>query len=83
MARTATKDSLAAYLAKRTSEDGHCDLVEWMYRSAGLLPAALSPGFGEAHPLLAEVEVPLRASGGDLSRILKAVSSAVVEWFTG
>jgi len=83
MARTATKDRLAAYLAKRTAEDGHFDLVEWMYRSAGLLPAALSPGFGEAHPLLAEVEVPLRASGGDLSRILKAVSSAVVEWFTG
>ena len=83
MARTATKDRLAAYLAKRTSEDGHCDLVEWMHRSAWLLPAALSPGFGEAHPLLAEVEVPLRASGADLSRIVKAVASAVVEWFTG
>lgn len=83
MARTATKDRLAAYLAKRTTEDGHCDLVEWMHRSAGLLPAALSPGFGDAHPLLAEVEMPLRVPGSELSRIIKGVASAVVEWFTG
>lgn len=80
--RTATKDRLAAYLTKRTAEDGHADLVEWLHRSAVLLPAALNPGFGEAHPELAEVETPLRASGVELSRITKAVASAVVEWFT-
>lgn len=82
MARTATKDRLAAYLAKRTAEDGHSDLVEWMHRSAVLLPAALNPGFGGAYSVLAEVEVPVRASGDELSRIVKAVASAVVEWST-
>jgi hypothetical protein len=82
MARTATKDRLAAYLTKRTVEDGHSDLVEWMHRSAVRLPAALNPGFGDAHPVIAEVDVPLRASGDELSRIVKAVASAVVEWFT-
>jgi transcriptional regulator with XRE-family HTH domain len=82
MVRTATKDRLAAYLAKRTAEDGHSDLVEWMHRSAVLLPAALNPGFGEAHPELAAMAAPLRASGDELSRITKAVANAVVEWFT-
>jgi DNA-binding XRE family transcriptional regulator len=81
MARTATKDGLATYLTRRAAEDGHADLVEWMLRSAGLLPAALSPGFGDAHPVLDEVAVPLRASGEELSRIVKGVASAVVEWF--
>jgi transcriptional regulator with XRE-family HTH domain len=82
MARTATKDRLAAYLTKRAAEDGHSDLLEWMLRSAVRLPAALSPGFGDAHPVLAQVDVPLRASGDELSRIVKAVAGAVVEWFT-
>ena len=49
---------------------------------AVLLPAALNPGFGEAHPELAGVEAPLRTSRDELSRITKAVASAVVEWFT-
>ena len=53
-----------------------------MHRSAVLLPAALNPGFGDAHPVLAGVDVPLRAVGDELSRIMKAVASAVVEWFT-
>jgi transcriptional regulator with XRE-family HTH domain len=81
MATTATKDRLAAYLAKRTKEDGHSDLVEWMHRSAVLLPAALSPGFREANPVPAEGGVPLRTSGDELSRVVRAVASAVVEWF--
>jgi hypothetical protein len=81
MVRTATEDRLAAYLAKRTAEDGRADLLEWMHRSAVLLPAALNPGFGQAHPDLAGVAAPLRASGDELSRITKAVASAVVEWF--
>jgi transcriptional regulator with XRE-family HTH domain len=81
MVRTATKDRLAAYLTKRTAEDGHADLVKWLHRSAVLLPAALNPSFGAAHAELAGVDAPVRAAGDELSRITKSVASAVVEWF--
>jgi transcriptional regulator with XRE-family HTH domain len=83
MAGWTTRDRLIAYLTRHAPVDGHFDLVEWLHRSAVRLPAALNPGFSQRlDPVLHQTDEPLRASGNDLPRI-RAVASAVVEWFTG
>jgi DNA-binding XRE family transcriptional regulator len=83
VARTATKDGLTAYLTRRTTADGHTDLVEWLLRSAVRFPAALNPGFRDGlDHILAQINLPLQASGPELSRVMRAVASAVVGWFS-
>jgi hypothetical protein len=72
---------LTGYLAHRTAHDGHCDLIEWLLRSAVRLPASLNPGFRDGlDPVLRDVDALLRAPAKDLAGVAGAVAKAVVEW---
>jgi hypothetical protein len=77
------RESLRAYLRRRTETDGHTGLVEWVLKTAVRLPASLNPGFRDRlDPVLTDVDALLRAPVTELSRSLGAVANAVVEWFT-
>jgi transcriptional regulator with XRE-family HTH domain len=77
---------LANYITYRATQDGNCNLIEWLLRSAIRLPASLNPGFRNGlDPVLDNVDADalLRAPAAELSRVAGAVAKAVVEWFIG
>jgi hypothetical protein len=80
LART-DRSLLTNYLVHRTTSDGHCDLIEWLLRSAIRLPASLNPGFRDRlDPALRDVDALLRAPTSDLAGAAGPVAKAVAEW---
>jgi hypothetical protein len=82
IASETTRSALEGYLIRRSAEDGHTELVEWMLRSAVRLPSALNPGFHDGlAPVLADTGMLLRAFSQGPSRAAAPLAKAIVEWF--